>query len=257
MKEFLTLFLIIYTTIALSQNSQYKRNNFLNSSIETDAENIPRHHSTFYFPVEFYPKYVSSNKYIDSTSVLIGTMWYTSSPKSKKNDTTYLYSTKIPNTVDSQYIASLSTPLFALKEPLLYNKPTNKEIYRFTLLRSFDNPVSIRIEKFENSIWIYSKIGQGASGFKSKKIKQSKKAKISTEDWNAFSQLMDELDFWNLSQSRSAPMTDGSEWILEGSTPEWYSVHSVRSPNKGSEFYRTCIYLLELSKIHIREDRIY
>jgi hypothetical protein len=41
-----------------------------------------------------------------------------------------------------------SQKLFGLKEPILYNNKDNKEFYRFTWLRSFDHPVSIRLKNW-------------------------------------------------------------------------------------------------------------
>ena len=61
----------------------------------------------------------------------------------------------------------LQTQLKDLNEDCLYNKELkqNSIIYRFTWLRSFHHPIAIRIEKTENEIMLYWKVGKGAGGY--------------------------------------------------------------------------------------------
>lgn len=254
----LSFFLIVlFSTPTIAQSNSFLRSQFLNPFIETDENNIPKSPSTFYFPGIFFPKYLVSSKFKDSTSVLIGTIWSSTGQNQSLQDSVYLYSTRIENTIDSLYLKDVSRQLYAFKEPLLFNEITNKEIYRLTILRTFHNPVVIRIEKSENAIWIYAKQGSAASGYHVGKVKKRKQKKVSAEDWITLSELLMELDLWNSYQTGSIPSTDGSDWILEGSTPGYYVVYSRKSPNEQAEFYKLCKFLIELSELKIKDENLY
>lgn len=58
-----------------------------------------------------------------------------------------------------------SKMLFALKEPILKDYKADKEIYRFTWLRTFNHPVVIRLEKQGNAVRLFSKVSDGAGGY--------------------------------------------------------------------------------------------
>lgn len=90
--------------------------NYLDSSIKTDKNNIPIDSNQFYFPMKIFQ---DPNNLVDNDTFIIA--WY-------------------------------SKHLRAMNEPLLFNKKESKQIFRFTWLRTFDNPVAIRIEKSQDNI---------------------------------------------------------------------------------------------------------
>jgi hypothetical protein len=175
----------------------------------------------------------------------------------ENQDTIFTFSTAMPETVDSFKLAWFSEHLFALNEPLLFNNETNKVTYRLTWLRTFDNPISFRIEKDESEIWIYTKVGSGAGGYPPEKIKLNREKKVSIEEWEEFIGLLNEYDFWSLINRGDVPGTDGSQWIFEGSTPKEYSVINKRSVREGTAIYEIGSFLIDLSDLRMRKNRIY
>ena len=97
--------------------------------------------------------------------------------------------------------ACYSIYLLALREPLLFNKREDKEIYRFTWLRSFHNPVAIRIEKAHGKYRIVWKVCDGSGtfdGYSPGILVESKQREIKEQDWDKFIELLTETDFWNM-----------------------------------------------------------
>ena len=62
------------------------------------------------------------------------------------------------NAVDSFVNSWYSKMLFALQEPVLKNYNGDKEIYRFTWLRTFNHPISVRLEKQGDVVKLFSKV---------------------------------------------------------------------------------------------------
>lgn len=151
----------------------------------------------------------------------------------------------------------LKTQLTDLKENCLYNleiQPTTV-IYRFTWLRSFHNPISIRIEKSNEEILLYWKIGRGSGGYEPQGLKVSGKKKLNFVDWDTFQNLVIKSDLDNLSNEKYVPMTDGATWTFERRTANNYKAHNTNWPNK--EIKDACLFLLKLTNIKVKNDDIY
>lgn len=151
----------------------------------------------------------------------------------------------------------ISKHLSALKETCLYNQTVDKdfESYRFTWLRSFHNPICIRIEKTNNGIFLYWKVGKGMGGYEPKGLKASGKKKITENEWNEFRNHINKSNFDNLPNEKYVLMTDGASWILERKTKNNFKAHKTNEPS--NEFKNCCLYLLKLSKIKVKEENIY
>jgi hypothetical protein len=100
------------------------------------------------------------------------------------------------------------------KEPLLFNKQTDKEIYRFTWLRSFHNAITIRIEKNDKNIQLFWKVCDGVPGYSGKLLIDTVKS-IKSEEWDLFQSKIGKINFWNIGLYKKNIMVDGSFWILE------------------------------------------
>jgi hypothetical protein len=151
----------------------------------------------------------------------------------------------------------LEIQLTDLKENCLFIKeiPANSTIYRFTWLRSFHHPIAIRIEKNENEIMLYWKVGKGAGGYEPKGLKKSGKKKLSSKEWIVFERLINDSNFDSLQNKKYIPMTDGATWTLERKKPESFKAHNTNSPSR--EISKACLYLLDLTKIKVKDDDIY
>ncbi len=150
-----------------------------------------------------------------------------------------------------------SEKLFAMNEPIIYLDKSESEIYRFTWLRTFHNPISIRIEKKEDEHSLYWKLCDGAGGYESGKLVQNKQEKIEKKVWTTFSQMVQRINFWELESTENKLGSDGSRWILEAKTKDKYHVVVRWTPSNKSKFYETCDYLIRLTNLEINEEDKY
>jgi hypothetical protein len=150
-----------------------------------------------------------------------------------------------------------SASLFDFNEPNIYTYNGDDEIYRFTWLRSFHNPVIIRFVKHDNAYTLYTKELLDNDGYIPQEIKVNAKVEMTSLDWQNFKSKIDDLDFWNIVSNDTEPRpNDGAEWILEGVTKNEY--HFITRTSSGDAKYRACCkYLLFLSKLKIPEENIY
>ena len=152
---------------------------------------------------------------------------------------------------DSFIVKCYSEQLFALKEPVVYNDSSQNEVYRFTWLRTFHNPVAIRIQKNADGYVLYWKLSNGAGGYKPGILIIDKQRVLDRKTWDEFLDKINQIDFWNLQLKRDARGTDGSQWILEGKSKNKYHVVSKWTPHKGNTYYDCCNFLLSLTDLKI------
>jgi len=232
-----TVIIVILSFLAISGCNSQTGHRFLNNEIEIDENNIPLNSKEFYFPEEL----------IYNVEIVY----------EEENDSVVIIKSQIiENSIDSLSLEWFSKFLFAMKEPLLFNKPIQKEVFRFTWLRTFDEPVVIRIEKESNQISVSWKVADGKGGYEPGNLITNMNKSISIHDWDEFTDLVKKIDFWNMKRSGQSGF-DGSEWILEGVNESNYHVVSVWTPNAKSEFYKVCNYLIELTNLKIDEKEKY
>lgn len=206
---------------------------FIDSSIKIDSLNVPVDFEQPYFPEELTePKENNLTKKKDSTRII-----------------DLDFRSRLP-------VEWYSKHLFAMNEPLLFNRRTKKEIYRFTWLRTFDKPMTFRFEKTNDEYILYWKVLSGAGGYDPGVIIIERLKVLSKKEWTKFIQLIQKADFWNMDLGRYSFGNDGSEWIMEGVNNTNYRVVSVWSPDKGS-FYNACDYLISLTDLEISEENKY
>lgn len=138
--------------------------------------------------------------------------------------------------------------LDALDEPIL-NVSLPTKVFRFTWLRTFNNPIVIRLENNNNSITLYWKVSDGAGGYEPGKIIINKSKKLTIKKWYEFVANIFLIDFWNLPTVDNSFELDGSQWILEGKELGKYHVVDRWS---GGEIYRVCLKLLKLTDLKIK-----
>jgi hypothetical protein len=163
------------------------------------------------------------------------------------------------NSLDTFVNIWYSKMLFALNEPVLYNYTGNIEVYRFTLLRTFDNPVAVRLQSDGKDITLYSKVSNGASGYEPGEIILDTSIQVTKTEWNNFKSLISRTEFWRMpSNEDEKGGRDGSEWILEGMSSSNYHWVSRWSPSQKdySHYMEACEYLISLSRIQL-DGRLY
>ena len=140
--------------------------------------------------------------------------------------------------------------LFALKEPVLKDYKGDKEVYRFTWLRSFNHPAVIRLEKQGDIIKLFSKVSDGAGGYEPGKIIFDTTLTLTQEHVDSINLQLDNAKFWTLqTESRDNNGTDGSEWIIEVFKNKQYHVVDRWTPSEGTSFRKIGEYLRSISQI--------
>lgn len=200
--------------------------------IKVNEENVPLQKGLSYFPENFFSK-------IDSKMEII------EEPYPHPKIEHFVNKKEFDTIVDNIF----SEQLFLFNEPILHNINSNKEIYRFTKLNSFEYDFLIRIESNKNEKNIYWKILSKKENLNSDKIITNKKQKISDLDWNKFTNKLDTINFWNIIPNNSHRGFDGSSWLLEGFKNGKYYAIQYWSP-KDEKFKETCNYLVSLTDIN-------
>lgn len=216
--------LILFFVIQLGYSQAIQK--FLDDGIVVDKNNVPLDSTQGYFPVDFF----------------------------HDKEHAYLFVDGMP--IDSFLVNWYSKHLYSLNEPLLYNKPLEKETYRFTWLRTFHNPIAIRIEKSGGKPMIHWKVNDGTGGYEPDNLTVDRSKSISLKKWNKFKSLLQAYDFWAREMPKRSFDADGSEWILEGNDMVNYRAMSVWSPSEGA-YFEACIYLIDLTKLRLKKSERY
>ena len=166
--------------------------------------------------------------------------------KKDQNDT--LTQNALDNFVNNWF----SKMLFSLNEPIIKDYKGNKEIYRFTWLRTFHHPVSIRLEKQYDEIKIITKVCNGAGGYEPGKLIQDTTFSVKQETYEKLLEKINNSNFWNLPTEKTNDNgMDGSEWIIETLKDNNYHLVIRWTPRKDDlkTFREIGEYLISISEI--------
>ncbi len=151
-----------------------------------------------------------------------------------------------------------SKMLFALHEPVLSNYKGDKEVYRFTWLRTFHHPVSVRLEKQNNVIKLFTKVCKGAGGYEPKELIFDTTINVTAEQHKTLTQKIDNINFWNLTTEKQDDYgNDGSEWIIEVCKDAKYHMVTRWTPSEERQgnFRSVGEYLISISDINKEETK--
>jgi hypothetical protein len=129
-----------------------------------------------------------------------------------------------------------SGQLNALEEPSLWesSKTEKNESYRFLWLRTFHNPVAIRIEiSADGTSRLSKKVSTGAGGYAPGKLIQNETMVLSEEQTDWFLGKIGENTFWKLPSIQETMGLDGSQWVIEGIKNGSYHLVDRWSPKDG------------------------
>jgi hypothetical protein len=148
-----------------------------------------------------------------------------------------------------------SKMLFALKEPILNNYQGEKEICRFTWLRTFHHPVSVRLEKQGDIVKLFTKVCNGAGGYESGGLISDKTSKLTLQEYSLLIDKINDTKFWSLPTEMHDDGTDGAEWIVEIFKENKYHVVTRNTPfeERHGNFRIIGEYLISLSKLDKKE----
>jgi hypothetical protein len=159
---------------------------------------------------------------------------------------------KINNALDTFSNRWYSKMLFGLKEPILHRYKGKKDIFRFTWLRSFHNPVSTRIEKEKEEVRLIAKVCKGQGGYEPGKLVTDTTLQVSVEEWTHFTTTFENLNFWQMpTENWEDHGKDGSEWILEVVMDNRYHVVTRWTPTseRNARLREVGDYMIALSKL--------
>ena len=171
---------------------------------------------------------------------------------------TFLHDTA--NQIDNNRNIWYSKMLYALHEPILYtNQNDSLDIYRFTWLRTFHNPISIRVRKVRNQFILTLKKTEGSGGYEAGDVIKDTSFFISRDEWDVVINKVSKINFWELKSLLDDGGKDGSEWILEGRRNNQYHFVSRWSPSttRYFDFKDCCDYLLHLSNVKLTNKEMY
>ncbi len=159
--------------------------------------------------------------------------------------------------IDSFLCKWYSEQLFALKEPILCNqRDKNKVVYRLTVLRTFANPYSIRVENTGTEVTLCWKECDGSGGYEPGNLIEDKKIRLSIEDWTEIEKYIDEINFWNLpieDNSYDSP-PDGTTGLIEGFNYGKYHIITHWNPEK-VDISRLFQFLVSKTDIDYKKQR--
>ena len=152
----------------------------------------------------------------------------------------YIYKDSFLNETFSKY-------LFAMKEPLIYDRDYAKTVFRLTLISTFKKPIAIRIEKEGEKYSVCYKETDGTGGYTAGNLITDSCKLLNKESWKHFLFLLDNCNFWNMQTKKEDVIgIDGSYWILEGASDNEYKMVCRWSPEKNDAYTVCCEYLLTL-----------
>ncbi|HMI78633.1 MAG TPA: hypothetical protein VK484_07555 [Ferruginibacter sp.] len=151
------------------------------------------------------------------------------------------------------YSASLSV----FNEPHLYNYKGVDDSYRFTWLRSFNNPVVIRFHKQGNDFILSTKEMTDYQGFKPDTMLVNTTQYLTASEWNKWIFKLGRINFWKIETHDPDPISanDGAMWTLEANVKGKY--HFITRQFPDAHYKECCKYLLFLSKLKIPKEDIY
>jgi hypothetical protein len=128
------------------------------------------------------------------------------------------------------------------------------ESYRFFWLRTFHNPVAVRLSRTGDDKFLSVKQTDGRGGYDFGKLIVNETRRLKDSEWCGFIRLLDEADFWNKNKLDLLTLAhDGAMWNIEGVREQRYYIAGEQSPRTG-KFREACIYLMRISGLKIDEN---
>jgi len=188
--------------------------------------------------IDIYDRFIDKSSYYPTTLfVNLPSDWATN------------YMTNLMDRIDGSNLNWYSKHLKTMKEPVLRDSLPVK-VFRFLWLRTFDNPIVIRLENDKGQTTLFWKVCDGKGGYDPGKMIINEKKKLTKEEWKIISEEINSINFWNLIPNQRMMGIDGAQWILEGN--EFGKYHVVDRWN-GMEIRKVCLNMLRLTDLEIEE----
>jgi hypothetical protein len=109
-----------------------------------------------------------------------------------------------------------SKHLAAMGEPSLScGVLEDTETYRFLWLRTFHNPVAVRIFRRSDDYGLEAVILNGAGGYNPGRVSRHVTRALSHDEWQTMIAGLEGVQFWQMATKRNVFGLDGAQWIVE------------------------------------------
>jgi len=256
MKKYFTILILIFSLLSCNEERK-DYYGFLNDSMISDRNGF----TTSYFPfdsirLEEYICGIDSNGYIypkipisDTIQIKLSQEYYRPDPEVE------LFDTILPK-IYSKHKDYFEEYYQALNEKILYNYFLEKDIFRLTVLRTFDEPFSYSLEHNQNKTLIRFKMTDGNGGFDPGKMVTDTTITLENKKFKEFMDILKHSNFDTLSYDISQGWgTDGSMWHFEYHTEDGYKLVSCFYPSDGT--FMKKIYSFFEKNTGIIIERIY
>lgn len=150
--------------------------------------------------------------------------------------------------------------------PVLPIDDLEAELYRITFIPTFFSPIKIRVERHRGESVLVAKRLSGQGGFEAGTLKDEKRRRLNSAEWNRLVSLINKAAFWDMPYAEKEPepnekgelsvCLDGSEWVLEGVKNGKFHAVNRYCPDEKS-FQEIGQYLAKLSGLRIKPRELY
>jgi len=153
-----------------------------------------------------------------------------------------------PPEVDASLASWFARQLDALEEQPLWPPSHTIEIYRLTWLRTFHQPIAVRLEISSDQGRILGKACSGAGGYEPGSLVDRTEQLLTAEVARGHAS---RLELTDPLPPTAQLVLDGSRWILESVRDGHYTFREVASPDEG-QFLDGCLALIEASGLVVK-----
>jgi hypothetical protein len=157
--------------------------------------------------------------------LIVTSVLFFSCTSKKSNPVIDHFESNIPEKAGVSYLSTdsfvsrwYSEELYSLKEPILYSYSGEGQAIRLVWLRSFENPVVVRLNNFNDTV--YATIKELSTKYSRKGASQFVRDTIIPVDiskWKESLSILETNAFWNAPEKDSLNLNakDGTPWFLE------------------------------------------
>lgn len=105
-----------------------------------------------------------------------------------------------------------------------------EETYRFLWLRSFHQPVAVRIWRNGDTYELRAVTLDGAGGYKSGPIDRLIRKRLTKAGWDRATSALNAIQYWSMTgkatetEAEAEVVVDGAQWIIEGRKDRYHAV---------------------------------
>lgn len=127
-------------------------------------------------------------------------------------------------------------------------KAGTNHIYRFTCLRTFDEPFCIRlVVQPDGSGKLIRKMTSGRGGYDAGALKETRETRLEKPQVDEFVKLLERERYWRLKTAERSDGLDGSQWIVEAVHAGRYHVVDRWTPDSSTAVGKIGRALLKLA----------